>query len=44
LQWQIELQKQKSTKVPWKKVQVRHTNDGGGGSLFAMEDIEMMTL
>ncbi len=27
-------------KCPWKKVEVRHTKDGKGSGLFAMEDIE----
>ncbi len=40
MQWRIGLQKQKSTKVPMKKVAVRHTKDGKGSGLFAMEDIE----
>jgi hypothetical protein len=39
LQWQIWLQKQKRTKNLWKKVEVRHTKDGNGSGLFAMEDI-----
>ncbi len=26
--------------MPWKKVEVRHTKDGKGSSLFAMEDID----
>jgi SET domain-containing protein len=33
------LQKQKSKKCLWKKVEVRHTKDGKGSGLFAMEDI-----
>ncbi len=34
------MQKQKSKKCLWKKVEVRHTKDGKGSGLFAMEDIE----
>jgi SET domain-containing protein len=34
------LQKQKSAYVPLEKVEVRHTKDGKGGALFAMEDID----
>ena len=34
------MQKQKSTKVPTEKVEVRHTKDGKGSGLFAMEDID----
>jgi hypothetical protein len=34
------LQKQKSTKVPMEKVQLRLTKDGKGSGRFAMEDIE----
>ena len=34
------MQKQKSTKVPLEKVKVRHTKDGKGSGLFAMEDID----
>jgi SET domain-containing protein len=34
------LQKQKSKKCLWKKVEVRHTKDGKARGLFAMEDIE----
>jgi hypothetical protein len=40
LQWWIELQKQKRTKVPLEKVEVSHTKDGKGSGLFAMEDID----
>jgi hypothetical protein len=36
----IGLQKQKSKKVPMKKVQIRHTKDGKGSSLVGMEDNE----
>ncbi len=32
--------KTKSTKVPLEKVEVRHTKDDKGSSLFAMEDID----
>ncbi len=34
------MQKQKSTKVPMEKIEVRHTKDGKCSGLFAMEDIE----
>jgi len=34
------LQKQKSTKIHMEKVEVKHTKDGKGSGLFAMEDIE----
>jgi hypothetical protein len=34
------LQKQKSTKVPLEKVEVRYTKDGKGSCLFAMENID----
>jgi hypothetical protein len=32
--------KKKGQKCLWKKVEVRHTKDGKGNSLFAMEDID----
>ena len=34
------MQKQKSKKCLWKKVEVRHTKDGKGSGFFAMEDID----
>ncbi len=34
------MQNQQSKKVPLEKVEVRHTKDGKGSGLFAMEDID----
>ncbi len=34
------MQKQNSKKVPLEKVEVRHTKNGKGSGLFAMEDID----
>ncbi len=34
------MQKQKSKKVSLEKIEVRHTKDGKGSGLFAMEDID----
>ncbi len=34
------MQKQKSTKVPLEKVEVRHTKNGKGSGLFAMDNID----
>ncbi len=36
----LDCKNKRVQKCLWKKVEVRHTKDGKGGSLFAMEDIE----
>ncbi len=36
----LDCKKQKSTKLPLEKIEVRHTKDGKGSGLFAMEDID----
>jgi hypothetical protein len=40
LQWQIVLQKQKSTKVPLEKSRSKTYKNGKSSGLFAMEDID----
>ncbi len=40
----LDCKNKRVQKCPWKKVEVRHTNDGKGSSLFAMEDIEKMSM
>jgi SET domain-containing protein len=36
----LDFKNKKGQKCLWKKVEVRHTKDGKGSSLFAMEDID----
>ncbi len=40
----LDCKNKRVQKCLWKKVEVRHTKDGKGSGLFAMENIEKMTM
>ncbi len=40
----LDCKNKRVRKCLWKKVEVRKTKDGKGSGLFAMEDIEKMTM